>query len=117
MPARPKRPRISRYGFLQPRADEERGENRRVRHQTHQALACVRDEEDAYELDPLPRPRHSTHSQHVETSDIERSAPGREWKARHWRQQMWHKSRRSAWKREQQRIATRFWNKGQEPAL
>lgn len=115
MPARPKRPRISMYGFIQPGAAEERQENRRVRHQVNQVLARVSGEDDAYDLEALPCPRHSSHSQRTGADAVERRFPGAEWEARHLRQRMWKKSRRSTWKHRQKQLAERFWNNWSEP--
>lgn len=110
MPARPTHPRISRYGFLQPDADSERQENRRVRHEVKQTLARVHDAEDALDAGALPAPRHTAHSEHVEATEAERNPPNRRWKARHWRQKMWKKDRRRRWKQDQHALAGDFWS-------
>lgn len=111
MPARPKHPRISRYGFLQPEADEERRENRRVRQQVRQTLSRVQDFDDALEVGPLASARHTAHSEHVEATEDERNVPGRRWKARHWRQKMWKKDRRRSWKKQQHELAVDYWTR------
>ncbi len=86
-----------------PTKDERRASNRKARHQTHQILARI--DEDEGDAVVTPRPKHETVD--LDPSEIDKSAKartsGRD--ERHWKQKFW--KRRSTERARKAELATR----------